>query len=94
MGEICLSKASWYNIRGELETAVAELRRQDIVIRSVTRNGADLPQKGLEAATKFKNVSSPIAGFGAEHINTQEPPKNTRGINQAATVKNFKVLYG
>jgi hypothetical protein len=66
MGAICLSRASWYNIRGELETAVAELRRQDTVIKSVTRKKADSPQKDLEAATIFKNTSSPIVESGAE----------------------------
>src|SRR6476661_3877953 len=43
VGEICPSTASWYNIRGQLETIVAQLRRQLATNRKVTRVGTQGP---------------------------------------------------
>jgi hypothetical protein len=72
---MCPSKASWYKTRGELETAVAELRRQPATIKSVTINEAHGPQKSLAADNRFKKVSSFNPGSVAKRIITQEPTR-------------------
>src|SRR4028119_642149 len=96
-GERCPSRASWYKIRGELETAVAQLRRQLETIRRVTMNVAEGPQKGWAAVDRFKNVSlpSPCRPCAiAKRIRTQEPQRYTSGISQAAKVRTRKVSPG
>jgi hypothetical protein len=88
------SKASWYKIRGELETAVAQARKQLEASNSVTINEADGPQNGTAAANKFLNESSPSPSAVAKRISTQELARNMGTISPAAKFRNRKVSLG
>ena len=81
-------------MRGELETAVAEERRQLEASRSVTINEAGAPQNGDAAAKRFLNESSPSPGEVAKRISTQELPRYTGGISQATKFRTRKVSVG
>ena len=89
-GQRCPSKASWYSTREVFATVVALLTRQQAAIKTVTKNEADSPQNGLVDATRlrYKLPSLPVPAGSASCIITQEQPRNTTGINQAAAPRN------